>query len=190
MTLLEVMVALAILSFAVIAMMGNIATLDRAHRAAKETAVAQQLAQVLAERFQGATWHTLGQGAEHWSYHRRQRAGAGNPPLSETDATTVAGVRVNNLEGLGLLTAPSGLRDLKVYVEYYAMGLCQDAGGAWQIAAGPAFRARLADPTWWLPETALDLRDVADAVVIRLRVTWSDRDGGARRHELVFARRK
>ena len=63
------------------------------------------------------------------------------------------------------------------------------AGAAMEDLARPGFRD---DSAYALPEDPadLDLRDVTDAIVVRVLITWTSSVGGTRRHEVVLARRK
>ncbi len=186
-TLVEVMIALVVLVVAIGAMLSTIVNLDHAHRAAKETATAQRLAQVMVERFQGASWHSLGQTAQPWSWHRRDDGAALNPPLTDDDADPAS-----SLPALGILDGPSGLAGLRVYVEYYTMGLFQNGDATWMVANGRQFRARLSDASLQLEQdkTVINLREQSDAIIIRIVLRWDDNVGGVRRHELTFARRR
>ncbi|HYE04460.1 MAG TPA: hypothetical protein VEL07_02960 [Planctomycetota bacterium] len=185
-TLVEVMIALVVLVVAIGAMLSTIVGLDQAHRAAKETATAQRIAQVMVERFQGASWHSLGQTAQPWSWHRRDDAAALNPPLTD------AGDPASSLQALGILDGPSGLAGLRVHVEYYAMELFQNGDAAWMVADGRQFRTRLADASLRLEQdhAVINLREQSDAIVVRIVLRWDDNVGGTRRHELTFARRR
>ncbi len=186
-TLVEVMIALVVLVVAIGAMLSTIVNLDHAHRAAKETATAQRLAQVMVERFQGASWHSLGQTAQPWSWHRRDDAAALNPPLTDDNADPAS-----SLQALGILDGSSGLAGLRVYVEYYAMELFQNGDATWMVTDGRQFRARLTDASLQLEQdrTVINLREQSDAIIIRIVLRWDDNIGGVRRHELTFARRR
>lgn len=188
-SLVEVMIAVAILATVLTAMAGNIFTLHKAHESTKELAKAQEIAQVLAERAQGATWHSLGQTAQPWSWHRRVGAAADRPqPM-----TDVAADPNNDLQSLGILSQPSGLADINVYLEYYLMGLFVDpTSSAWMVDSNAAWQARRSDPAFVMTQdpAAFDLTEVTDAIIMRVLVTWTSTVGGTRQHELVFARRK
>ncbi len=192
MTIIEVMIGFAILAVALLAMLGNISTLDLAHRSAKQTASVQQMVQIMVERFQGATWFSLGQTAQPWSWHRREDPAAFNPPLQDNAADPR-----HSLQAQGIIDGPSSLDQLAVYVEYYDMDLFQtidpDNGTVvWNTNNGSQFRARRADATLRMAEdpTLINLTEVTDAIIIRVSATWRDVSGGARRHEITFARRK
>ncbi len=192
MTIIEVMIGFAILAVAILSMLGTISTLDLAHRSAKETANVQQMVQIMVERFQGATWHSLGQTAQPWSWHRREDPAAFNPPLRDN-----APDLRNSLQDQGILDGPSSLDQLAVYVEYYNMDMFQtinpdDGVVVWNVNNGPQFRARRADATLRMLEdpALMNLTEVTDAIIIRVSATWRDVSGGTRRHEITFARRK
>jgi len=188
-SLVEVMIAVAILAMVLTAMAGTIFTLNKSHAATKELAKAQEIAQALAERVQGATWHSLGTTSEPWSWHRRD--GAAMPmPQPMTDQAPDAN---NDLQTLGIITEPSGLADSRVYLEYYLMAAFVDpTSSAWMVASRAAWQARRADPTFALTQdpAAMDLTEVTDAVIVRVLVTWTSTIGGTQRHEIIFARRK
>lgn len=95
-TMVEVMIAVAIMATALSALVSTVYTLNQAHQGNKETAKAQEIAQVLIERLQGASWHALGRrmstqsDLNAWSWHRRDGAAATEPrPLAETDNVVV-----------------------------------------------------------------------------------------------------
>jgi prepilin-type N-terminal cleavage/methylation domain-containing protein len=78
-SILEVMIAVSILSVALMGMLSGISTLSVADRSAKETTVIRQAAQNLCEHLQGASWHLLGIPSEPWSWYRRATYPAGTP---------------------------------------------------------------------------------------------------------------
>jgi prepilin-type N-terminal cleavage/methylation domain-containing protein len=188
-SLIEVMIAVAILATVLTAMAGNIFTLHKSHTATKELAKAQEIAQALAERVQGATWHSLGQTSEPWSWHRRE--GAAMPmPQPMTDRAVDPN---NDLQGMGIIGEPSGIADSKVYLEYYLMSAFVDpTSAAWMVGTRAAWQARRADPAFALTQdpAAMYLTEVTDAVIVRVVVTWTSTIGGTQRHEIMFARRK
>jgi prepilin-type N-terminal cleavage/methylation domain-containing protein len=200
-SLLEVMIAVAILAVALTALLGNLGTLDSAHVANRETAKAQEIAQVLAERIQGARWTRLGTADEPWSWHRREpRSASDTPairPMTETDTTSgwiaSAPRLVHNLllqapsgAGLGIEREPSGLDDLAVYLEYYRPAATADAA-TWSRRADYALAE---DPaTFSFGET--------DAALVRIVVRWHPRGAAnppapqppvRRSYELLVAR--
>jgi prepilin-type N-terminal cleavage/methylation domain-containing protein len=187
-SLIEVMIAVAILATVLTAMAGNIFTLHQAHTATKELAKAQEIAQALAERVQGGAWHSLGQTSQPWSWHRREGAVA---PLPQP--MTNQGDPDNDLQTLGIISGPSGLADAQVFLEYYLMAAFVDpTSSAWMVGSSAGWQARRADPTFVLTQdpAVMDLTEVTDAIIVRVLVTWTSSIGGTRRHEIMFARRK
>ncbi len=71
-SILEVLVATVILAVCLMTMFGTIVGLGKSHQAARETAKVQEVAQLMAERIQGASWHRLGVPEEPWSWFRRE----------------------------------------------------------------------------------------------------------------------
>jgi prepilin-type N-terminal cleavage/methylation domain-containing protein len=225
-SLIEVMVAIALLTIAMSGLIGAIANLSHWDRAERDVSQVQLLAQVMAERIQGGTWANLGQTIEPWSWHRREVPRPGRPapvvpPLTETDTTAMVingqSVQVNNLVALGILAAPTGLRNLKVYLEYYRSDAVSAAGGEMVLrpattydgTAHPAlifpWRASTAtDADMGFPENpdaaAADHINLAidpltgtqnnDAVIVRIAVQWEVEPGDIRTHQVLVARRQ
>ncbi len=193
------MIAVAILGFALITMLGNIGTLNGAHQFNQETAKAQEIAQILAERIHGAKFSLLGTIDHPWSWQRRTDAPAAHPPLTETDLTTGlaaypvvyagAPTYVHNLRvlpvpatpsarGIGLVREATGLANLRVFLEYYRPSVTST-------------------PATWAARAPFRYVDLATAsspiddrtIVVRIVVRWSTRvDGVARSYEMVMAR--
>lgn len=191
-SLLEVMIALAVLAIVMSSVGSGISQLSAAKRQADEESTVATLLRGWSERIVGAEWEWLGQdqiddpsrGA--WSWPRMpSREGVpvagSHPPLTEgaTDPLHDAG-RVL-LDG-----RRSGLADLRCHLEYYrplVVELCFVPApgvevGAWCEEVRPAHR--LSPP--------IDLRQHLDAVVVHLSATWRARDGGQRQRELIFVR--
>ncbi len=245
-TVLEVMIAVAVMATALSALVSTIFTLNVAHQGNKETAKAQEIAQLLIERVQGGSWHALGRQMSSqsdlnaWSWHRRDGAGVTEPvPLSELDTAVVnmditvgtaddyhlainnplmldpnpltlpatgfdlaraQAIRAANglaanrpLRGLGLWTGASGLRNLRVYLEYYDMSVCADAlSGDWQCNSRTDWATRRANPTFVLARdpAVIDLTEVRNAVVFRVLLRWDSISGAPRTHDVLFARRR
>jgi len=232
-SLVEVLMSVAILVTVLAAAFTGLFNLHSAQQTAHEYSVAQRTAQIIAERIMGATWSKLGQEVEPWSWHRRSapralRVDGGalttatpptysnnssprNPPMTETAANA------SNLIALGLVSGPTGVRDLTVYVEYYDMNAMNRAGTDLVLRGGGGTAANVlifpprapanaaeAGVDFGLPESwntvetdHLDLtRDAAtgdqinEAVLVRILVTWSPAIGGTRRHQLLIARKQ
>jgi prepilin-type N-terminal cleavage/methylation domain-containing protein len=190
-SLLEVMIALAVLATVLSSVGGGIFVLSSARRVAEEESTVHALLRSWSERLIGADWEWLGR--EHlddplhgaWSWQRPETTAAlapgDHPPLREK-APELSGDATRQL----LDDQPSGLEDLRCHLEYYrptALELCfapfdgSDAHVLWDEVR-PAYR--LTPP--------IDLRQHLDAVVIRLSAMWRAHDGGQRRQDLVFVR--
>ncbi|HEX3135050.1 MAG TPA: prepilin-type N-terminal cleavage/methylation domain-containing protein [Planctomycetota bacterium] len=192
-TLLEVMIALAILATVLASVGSGIFALTSAKQSAREETTVSDLMRSWAERMMGADWEWLGRDRiddplrQAWSWQRPETTAPlvrGNyPPLKEDvkDPTNNAAVQV-------LGTEHSGLTDLRLYLEYYqpiALELCFspiDGAAARSLWADTRGAYQLVPP--------IDLRQQIDAVVVRLSATWTSQNGGQRRRELVFARTK
>jgi prepilin-type N-terminal cleavage/methylation domain-containing protein len=224
-SLMEVMISVAVLATVLTAVISSSFTLRQIQRSAQEQSQVEELANHLAERILGANWDWLGRdrpddldaGIEYqrgaWSWHRRATGRLAsqtpvNPPLTETAAVTTN----SNLIGVGLLAQPSGIDDLKVYLEYYRSTVLDAVFSARTAAIAPtasapsgAASAPNAPSEEWaklmttatnddhiMPEspTEMDLSTETRALVVRVIVTWNSHSGGGRRYELVFARRK
>ena len=180
-TIFEVVIAIGILATALTMIAGNVFTVSRANRFTNEQAVALDVATTLSERLQGTTWQDIGSATDPWSWHRRESTTAVNPPL-----TIGAGNPDHDLLATGLLAAQPGLRNLRVYLEYYTSDITAVVHDPreWQTASQ--------DPAYVLPEAVgdLDLREVEDAIVMRVVVRWDSIIGSEQSLPLTFARRK
>lgn len=191
-SLLEVMISLAILATVLASVSGGIFALSTARRGANEDVIVSGLMHMWAERMMGADWEWLGrdrtddatlQGA--WSWQRPESKGpllpGDHPPMLEgaTDPLNSATVQI-------LGDTKSGVDGLRLHLEYYrpmALELCftpVDGAAAATTWADTRNAYRLTPP--------IDLRQHADAVVVRLVVAWTSQHGGARQREIVFAR--
>ena len=217
-SMLEVMIAVAILASALSMVGGVMYTMHQGRAAVDEEIKVQAIAQIMTERLQGARWDDLGRklvdapGQNAWSWHRRattQTAYADTmvvPPMQEK-----AAAETNDLVKLGILSEPSGVSGLKIYVEYYQMKLVEsvanllaansklDPRKVWMAAVGDPVRAKSpTEPTIkddreiFLPEdpSVLNLSAMDPAVVMRVLISWESAVGGTRWHEVVIARRK
>ncbi len=219
-SILEVMIAIAILTTALAAIIGVIYTLHQSRTALDEEIKAQAIAQIMVERLQGARWDDLGKDvAEYpnrnaWSWHRRatnqlayvSATGAPVvPPMTERAARDV-----DDLIKLGILTEPSGMNDLRVYLEYYQMSLIdsinetllsastKNSRQVWLEAVGnPQLNVSPSGPTAtdrnvFLPEdpSEINIGQVDGAIMMRVIISWSSVVGGTHWHEVVVARRK
>lgn len=204
-------------------MCGNLYSLNEAHKSAREDAKVQELAQLIGERLMGANWNSLGQDValqtDHnaWSWHRRatampagfwvlgQKKSPVNLPLEENPSPADAN---RNLISLGLVSGQTGIKNLKVYLEYYQMDVAGNVmenvrnsvingktpREAWAIECGDPVMGTAPTTTTniFVPESVLDmnLSRINPAVVMRVLIKWDPITGGTRWHELVLARRK
>jgi prepilin-type N-terminal cleavage/methylation domain-containing protein len=199
-TVVEVMISLAVLATVMAATASSMFTLRQVQRSSREHAQVEQLAHTLADRILGASWDWIGRETSDptddshgaWSWHRRQSPTAVVQPLTET-----ATVPTDNLMAIHLLNAPSGIANLKVYVEYYRIDALT-AAFAWSLNRGadnnPAAaweRARADNRNWYAEPPQLGLGQTADdSLTVRIAITWDGVEAAGRSFELVFARRK
>ncbi len=206
-TMLEVMISLAVLATVLASVMGSIYTLHTAQIQAKERARVEELGRLLTERLMGAQWDSIGRRDQSdanfgaWSWHRR------HPELGDAVAPRLPPLHEGreipddqNLEAIGLLSGPSELDDLKVYLEYYK----RDA-----LEALLTFTPDPSDPDHTLTkvwaesrqlhrideETPDDLStsptiQIAPTLVFRIIITWKAYRAGDCRHDVLFARSK
>lgn len=219
-SMLEIMIAVAILATALSIMMGTIFTMHQSRASIDEEIKVQAIAQNLVERLQGARWDDLGKdistypGRNAWSWHRRATKQLAHSPTMDPAITPpmrdFATRDEDDLTKLGLLTEPSGVPGLEVYLEYYQMKVIDTVAA--RLEADPkldprqAWTALVGDPSQgtsptdinnidreiYLPEppTVLDLSSLDPAVIMRVLVRWEPSIGGTRWHEIVIARRR
>lgn len=215
MSMLEIMIAVAILATALSIMLGTIFTMHQSRASLDEEIKVQAIAQTLVERLQGARWEDLGRdistypARNAWSWHRRAtkqlvHAAAADFPRPLRDQ---AAIKEHDLIATGVLNELSGIPGLQVYLEYYQMAVMDqvsqslrdnpklDPRRVWtnlvgnpQAGTGPIS----SDASIYLPEdpTVFDLSALEPAVIMRVLVRWQPSIGGVRWHELVVARRK
>jgi hypothetical protein len=210
------MIAMAVLAVVMAAVISGLYSLDIAHRSNREMAKVREVAQVMSERIMGASWGNLGRkltipGSNGWSWHRRATPRAGPTaavylPLAEKPTTADLGetdTDSRDLQRLGILGEPSGVADLRVYVEYYNDQIVFNVGQrmatagtqlhqAWNAEMGDARNVTPPAGLTALPENhdIFDLGTVDRAIVVRILVSWSSCAGGTRWHEILLARRK
>ena len=210
MSLFEVVICLAILATALAALMGNVYTLNQAHRTNEEVDRASEIVRLLAERIQGANWNRLGADDAPWSWQRLGPVVAASPapldpntPIDPTpDDTTdpipawvrqpmteTAANPVHNLtsDQVGVLAEASGLTDLRVWVEYRRMSALNG------VAAMSSWNAELQDLSQIVDVSNpadFNPTDFDDALVVRIIARWRSVAGGDRHYELSFARRR
>lgn len=198
-TLVEVMIAVAVLAVGMFGVLSMIPTLSSARTLAVEMVIARQIADTLAERIQGAAWRELG-GARttpgtfntnSWSLPRyRSSVSPLNPPMTEDDADPN-----HNLITNGIVVQRTGVPNLKVYVEYYTGLIMND----------PVASKRATDRSSWYNAisgstgignrmttfngTAAD--GIAPSTIVRIIVTWREQNGAPiNSHEIFTARRE
>lgn len=164
-----------------------------------------------------------------WSWHRRvhprwpETATGVIPPMTEVEPTASIPAVADETNVLpftnyllpvydksvpprlispGLLSQRSGIRDLRVYLEYYRQNVILSAildaaepHRTWKEiteSSGPyAGQNSLIYPDDLDGDNAMSLADENNAaVLIRAVVTWTARDGGTRTRELTLARRE
>lgn len=204
-SMIEVMVAVAVLATVMTILASNLYTLNNARTTMKERAVAQEVGRLMSERIQSENFNRLGtsDASMAWSLHRRLTPWPGNstpanPPMTED------GLPENNLITQGLLQQRSGVRDLRVYLEYYrntalTIDLLPSADPvlAWRemVTTSGGFIGRtnhmLAEQN---PLAAILTPGGAGVqqppfIIMRIVVEWSPLIGGTQRHELVIAKR-
>lgn len=185
-SLLEVCAAIAVLAIALTTIMGQWAGLHsvRMQVAAKQRA--QALLASIAERVASADWGELGTDKLAWSRGRFFDAVADDrDPLSEAAADAR-----DNLVAQGLIPAATGIRGLRIYIEYYR---AETSGADAGVLLGDGDPAS-ASPTGFRTNFALKAtRDAAritganptaavdsDAPVwIRFLAVWSELDRDA-----------
>lgn len=192
-SLLEIIIALSILATVLASVSGGIFALTNSRQAIHEDLAVSDVMRLWSERLMGADWDWLGrqrvddslQGA--WSWQRPEVEAADllpgdHPPLSEA-----APAGLGNASTLLLSGSPSGVQDLRLFLEYYrpaVMDAClvNPVGSTGDQWAQNRQAYRLAPP--------IDLRQQSQAVVIRIVAHWRTMAGGQRQRELLFARRK
>lgn len=112
MTIMEIMVAFAIIAIAIVSILGNMANLSSARKEAPDVVAVNQVLFSLVDRLQAAHEDQIGSAA--WAKYRYRDlsvAGGNLGPLVETAGD-------DSLITAGLLSKPLGL-NLRVYVEFY-----------------------------------------------------------------------
>lgn len=124
-SLIEVMIAMAVLAVALSAAMSALASSVQSNAFAEDREKANDLARLLVERLQSLAWEDLMGGSgpvDTWTAERFAFNAAGaidETGLSETD-----------LISEGVLERPSGLADTEIHIEYYrALATRQEAAG-------------------------------------------------------------
>lgn len=195
-TLIEVMIAVAVLAVGMFGVLSMIPTLASARTLAVEMVVARQLAASVAERIQGAAWVELGgartvlgsYNTESWSLPRYRDDTPINPPMTEDNPDPNHNLLVN-----GLVAQRTGIPNLKVYLEYYTGLIMND----------PDVSKRATDRKSWYNAisgltgkanrmiTFSNNGDAANAsVIVRIVVTWREQNGSPVNFHEIFTSRK
>ena len=168
-SLVEIMIAMALLATGMVAVLSNVYSLNAAQIAGREEAKVQILANQMIERVMGANFVSLGQaiGASiqadqnAWSWHRRATCAPGtlapvNLPMAENIPASDPTYATRDLVALGLEDKPSGVKDLRVYLEYYSMNVMTDLANAANAGLAPlaAWKAEVGDVTKTDPTTS------------------------------------
>lgn len=112
-TLIEVMLAMVVLSVGLLAIIGNHSTLGSARRIIGTESRAQAMVKAVSERLASDPFTTLGTSVS-WSAGRFMDGGLGRAPLTETAVNDQ-----DSLKKQGFLTQDSGVDHLRIYIEYY-----------------------------------------------------------------------
>lgn len=146
-SIVEVLIALSIISVGILALLSSISTLSSSRNAVDSDIQVQMLVRGIAERIQSENWTTLGSDAPGltsapWSVMRcfnvpvhtgPSDTSFNNPPLTQS-ATAAA----DNLLSQRFLTHPLPQRNLRVFVEYYrALDIPASATLPAPILSGP-----------------------------------------------------
>jgi hypothetical protein len=203
-TMIEIMLAVVVLTIGIMGVLSNIPTLNSARNLAIEMAQAQQIAAIMSERLMGTAWNDLGgqNSGNQWSLPRYAPDPDGdgttvttlNPPLKDNNAASAN----DDLVGLGILSQKSGVPDLKVYVEYYdGTAILGGVGSAVTPPTDRAtFYARITNGTGVTNRmTTFSVSSgtsTTNNTVIRILITWRESANGvaALRHELFLARKQ
>lgn len=198
-SMIEVMVAVAILATVMTILASNLYTLNNVRINMKERAVAREIARLMSERIQSENFSQLGTSNTTlgWSWHRRLTpipgsAVAVNPPLTED-----AALPENNLINQGLLQQRSEIRDLSVFLEYYrnttlmqAMVTAADPATTWREISNST-GTYASSHAFILPETNPLGGSANDPfIMMRIIVRWSAHIGGTQQLELVVAKKQ
>ena len=117
-SILEIMIALSILASGIMSIMSQQVTLQSSREMDRNGVVIELLANEMVERFQGGRWESIGTSSLPWSVPRHLDGSSVSGPMQDADLIA------NNL-----ITLPSGIAGLKVYVEYYRAMATKDAAG-------------------------------------------------------------
>lgn len=210
-SMLEVMIAVAILASALATMIGTLYTLHQSRATIDEDIKVQAIAQSMVERLQGSLWDDLGKdnptipGRNEWSWHRRA-----TKQLAYSPTMVNAPMTDKELIETGIISQQSGIPGLQVYLEYYQTKVMdtlantlsinpkadprkvwKDLVGDPETGASPTGTSSK-DAEIYLPEqmSMINLGKLDPSVIMRVLVRWEPTIGGVRWHEVVIARRR
>lgn len=119
---------------------------------------------------------------------RRHNLMVYDPRTDDTDPTN------DNDPVTGLLHEPSGVRDLRIWVEYRRMGSVENVASQSAWNAKLATVANLVDPSNDDPAVIavnrFDPTVFDEALLVRVIARWSSVSGGERQYEINFSRRR
>jgi prepilin-type N-terminal cleavage/methylation domain-containing protein len=216
-SLIEIMISIAVLATIMAALTSSMFTMSQIRRANKEQNQVAELTRLLAERIMGANWDWIGRDRpdegtvqyQHgaWSWHRPHYI-AQPIPLTESDGDPVHTIgfdprasgdtgSVNDLQALKLVDGPTGIANLKIYVEYYRASVFDDlftaSGGTAPFDLWKARTDGATATSLYAFPSQLGLFGLArdEALIVRVLMTWDSVLGGPHApYELVFMRRK
>jgi hypothetical protein len=216
-SLLEAMIALTILAVGTLAVLGNITSLNTGRQATEERQKVQAVVRSLTERLQSADWGTMRTDDLPWTLGRYESGGSTFPndrTTPMTDTTSAAApdcllpMTSDGRKGLSILTEPSGLENLQVWLEYYRgsdfdrdrdgtiasdeaglLDVRDDLNGDGEISKEEVEKSknqRSNVRSFRFNELPTAYPDPEGTVLLRLIITW----GIKGRHEAWVARRK
>lgn len=185
MTILEVMISLGVIAFALSTLIGIQGGLQTSRVKASEKAYAQSLMRQLVDRLVASDASAIGDPAQMpWTVARYVDTVPGShPPMSEGAADAA-----DNLIGSALIDRKSQLKDLNIYLEYYA-GCKGSDGGVPGILDDPdlvgvtdphVWRTKFNEPafrTTYRLDPAIPPSgqlEENDSFIIRVFMTWGD----------------
>ena len=192
-TLIEVMIAVAVLAVGMFGVLSMIPTLSSARTQAVEMVIARQVADTMAERIQGVAWRELGgtrtspgtYNTNAWSLPRyRSSMSPINPPMTEDSPDPN-----HNLLANGVIAQRTGVPDLKVYLEYYNGAIMKSATDrtSWYNAINGS--TGIGNRMNTFNGTSSDV--LTPSTIVRIIVTWREQNGApVNSHEIFTARRE
>lgn len=185
MTLVEVMVAVAVLAIGLMAVVGQIAPLNNQRQFTDDTQAMQNLLKTITERLATAPFDSLRSNSMAWTFVRRIPLNDGSLPGEDPPETTfestsghaivplneVDAVDANNLVTQGLLLRPSGLRNVQVFLEYYRTISRFQSAAVWPVTyetdAGKNMLGLLCEANPSKPSTPSEFRSLVSSTTTR-----------------------